>query len=242
MIEKGDRVVLSGKGREFYTRAGEGTLSTDKGILDLGSLIGKTQGEVITSHLGEEFFIRLPRPTDFFTYAARSGAPMLPKDIGMVIAYTGMNRNDSVLDAGTGSGIAAIYFGGIAARVVTYEQREDFAKKAAKNIVDARLENVEVKCEDVLTDTGTYDIIHFDLHCTPEHVFHAHDHLKYGGYLATYTPFLEQTFMVMDTAASLFGEVHTHEVIGRELTRGSRGTRPSTRVSHSGYITIARNI
>ena len=42
---------------------------------------------------------------------------MLPKDIGLVIAYTGMNRHDEVLDAGTGSGIAAIYFVGIAAHV-----------------------------------------------------------------------------------------------------------------------------
>lgn len=52
---------------------------------------------------------------------------MLPRDIGMVIAHTGMNRNDNVLDAGTGSGIAAIYFGGIARHVVTYEKRADFA-------------------------------------------------------------------------------------------------------------------
>lgn len=242
MIGKDDRVVLSGGGREFYVLAGERTLSTDKGIIDLGSIVGKTQGDVVTSHLGVEFTIRIPRPTDFFTYAARSGAPMLPKDIGMVIAYTGMNRGDSVLDAGTGTGIATIYFGGIAGRVVTYEQREDFAKKAEKNIADARLDNVEVKWGDVLTDTGMYDVIHFDLYCTPEHVRHAHAHLRYGGYLATYTPFLEQTFVVMDTAATLFGEVHTHEVIGRELTRGSRGTRPSTRVSHSGYITIARKV
>jgi tRNA A58 N-methylase Trm61 len=29
---------------------------------------------------------------------------MLPKDIGLVIAGTGMNRKDHVLDAGTGTG------------------------------------------------------------------------------------------------------------------------------------------
>ena len=71
---------------------------------------------------------------------------MLPKDIGLVIACTGMNRNDRVLDAGTGSGIAAIYFGGVAGKVVTYEIRPEFARQAEKNVADAKLSNVQVVC------------------------------------------------------------------------------------------------
>ena len=99
MIEEGDRVLLVGEGREFFVKAGQGKLGTDKGQIELASLVGKCGGDVITSHSGAEFTIRIPRPTDFFTYGKRSGAPMLPKDIGLVIAYTGMNHNDDVLDA-----------------------------------------------------------------------------------------------------------------------------------------------
>ncbi|HJJ39407.1 MAG TPA: protein-L-isoaspartate carboxylmethyltransferase, partial [Methanocorpusculum sp.] len=60
----------------------------------------------------------------------------------------------------------------------------------------------------------------------------------------TYTPFLEQTFTVMDTARRLFGDenVQTVEIMERELSRSARGTRPSTRVGHTGYITVARKI
>ena len=79
---------------------------------------------------------------------------MLPKDIGLVIAYTGMNSNDDVLDAGTGSGIAAIYFGGIAKSVKTYEVRPEFSKLAQKNITEAKLPNVEAIAADVLTAEG----------------------------------------------------------------------------------------
>ena len=117
MIEAGDRVLLVGEGREFWVKAGPGKLGTDKGQIELESLVGKSGGDVITTHSGAEFTIRIPRPTDFFAFGKRSGAPMLPKDIGLVIAYTGMNHNDDVLDAGTGSGIAAIYFGGVAKSV-----------------------------------------------------------------------------------------------------------------------------
>lgn len=240
MIEPNDRIILLHADREYFVRAGAGKLSTDLGMIDLPALVGLGPGDVITSHLGTPFHIRIPRPTDFFSHARRSGAPMLPKDIGMVIALTGMNGRDTVLDAGTGSGIASIFFGGVARSVTTYEIREDFARKAEINIQEAKLNNVTVIAGDVLEASGAFDVVHFDLHISGDHVIKAHELLTPGGYLATYTPFLEQTFTVMDTAEGLFAEVHTHELIERELSRTNRGTRPSTRVCHSGYITIAR--
>jgi tRNA (adenine57-N1/adenine58-N1)-methyltransferase len=240
MIEAGDRVLLTGEGREFFVRAGQGKLSTDKGQIDLASLVGKSGGDTVTTHNGSQFVIRIPRPTDFFTYGKRSGAPMLPKDIGFVIAYTGMNHNDDVLDAGTGSGIAAIYFGGVAKSVKTYEIRPEFSALAQKNIAEARLANVEAVPKDFLDAEGSFDVVHLDMQIRPEHVAHAFALLRPGGYLACYTPFLEQMAIVVDSATPLFYEVHTHELIEREMTRSKRGTRPSTSVCHSGYVTIAR--
>ncbi|MDD1689399.1 MAG: protein-L-isoaspartate carboxylmethyltransferase [Methanoregula sp.] len=240
MIEEGDRVLLVGAGREFFVKAGKGSLGTDKGQLDLAAIVGKNAGEIITSHSGAEFIIRIPRPTDFFTYGKRSGAPMLPKDIGLVIAYTGMNHNDDVLDAGTGSGIAAIYFGGVARSVKTYEVRPEFSTLAMKNITEAKLANVEAVAKDFLESEGSFDVVHLDLQVQSEHVTHAYSLLRSGGYLACYTPFLEQMAIVVDAATELFSEVHTHELIEREMTRSKRGTRPSTSVCHSGYVTIAR--
>ncbi len=240
MIEKNDRVLLVGQGREYWVRAGTGIFSTDKGQVDLSALVGMNPGDPIATHTGSAFTVRIPRPTDFFTHGKRSGAPMLPKDIGLVIAYTGMNRNDVVLDAGTGSGIAAIYFGSVAGTVKTCEIRPEFAALAKKNIEEAKLENIEVIAADVLAATGTFDVVHLDLQVLPEHVVHAHSLIRPGGYLACYTPFLEQMAVVVDAATALFPEVHTHELIEREMTRSKRGTRPSTSVCHSGYVTIAR--
>jgi tRNA (adenine57-N1/adenine58-N1)-methyltransferase len=71
-------------------------------------------------------------------------------------------------------------------------------------------------------------------------VARAYTLLTPGGYLACYTPFIEQMTTVIDAAQELFPEIHTHELIGREMTRSKRGTRPSTSVCHSGYVTIAR--
>ncbi len=158
MIEPGDRVLLVGEGREFFVKAGPGNLGTDKGQIDLNPLVGKSGGDIITTHSGAEFTVRIPRPTDFFTYGKRSGAPMLPKDIGLVIAYTGMNHNDDVLDAGTGSGIAAIYFGGVAKSVKTYEIRPEFSTLAMKNITESKLTNVEAVAKDFLDAEGAHSM------------------------------------------------------------------------------------
>jgi len=240
MIRSGQRILLVGEERKYFLRAGNGTFSTDRGVISLDEIVGAEPGDVIRSHNGTEFSILLPKAPDFFEYAKRSGAPMLPKDIGLVVAYTGMNRNDTVLDSGTGTGIASIYFGGIAQKVTTCEVRSDFARIAEANIRDAGFTNVEVLASDVLEIQGLYDIVHFDMMITPEHIRHAFSLLRPGGYLACYTPFLEYLFGVMDAAEPLFSELKAVECIEREMSRTKRGTRPSTRVGHTGYLTIAR--
>lgn len=240
MIEQEQRVLLVGKDREYFVRAGMGTLSTDLGIIPLSDILDKIPGDTIATHKGQEFTILLPRPIDFFSHAIRSGAPMLPRDIGFVIGQTGMNRHDRVLDAGTGSGIAAIYFGGIALSVDTYEIRPEFARKAEKNIQEAGLDNVRVFPTDVREAVGAYEIVHLDMHVSVEHIQFARTLLSPGGFFACYTPFLEQMSLVLDTGAALFRQVQAFEVNEREMTRSARGTRPSTRVGHSGYIIIAR--
>jgi len=240
-----NRVIIRGHGREYYVRAGEGELSTDLGMIDLAEVAEIESGDVVKTHLGKSFTVLAPSATDFFSHGKRTGAPMMPKDIGMVIAYTGMSRRSRVLDAGTGSGIAAIFFGGVADTVVTCEVRKNFSQTAAGNIRDAGLSNVECRACDVLeVRDGPFDVVHLDMMIEPQHVEQAYELLRTGGYFATYTPFLEQTFCVMDTARRLFGEecVQTFECMERELTRSARGTRPSTKVSHTGYLTISRRL
>ena len=150
MIAAGERVILFGKGKTYLVHAGEGSLGTDLGMVDLSVLTGKEPGDILTTKAGKELTIRLPRATDFFEQAKRSGAPMLPRDIGLVIGLCGMNKQDHVLDAGTGSGVAAVFFAGVAGKVTTCERREEFFRLAQENIRETGLSNIEVLNRDVL--------------------------------------------------------------------------------------------
>ncbi|HTX43396.1 MAG TPA: methyltransferase domain-containing protein, partial [Methanocella sp.] len=157
--------------------------------------------------------------------------------------------SDVVLDAGTGSGVLAIYLGTIAKKVISYEVNEQFVEVARKNVARAGLSNVEVRHGDVLKELyeadigaeGPFDVVTLDMQGSDEAAGGAHDVLKPGGFLATYSPFFEQaasTRRAIERAG--FPEYDTIILGEQELEVGKRGTRPSTRVGHTGFITIAR--
>lgn len=245
VITDGSVVLLEGKKREYLVEVSDKKFHTDHGILDLGELRDKKFGDVIRTHLGHEYTILKPRAPDFFRHCKRTGAPMMPKDIGIILAYTGLCPEDTVLDAGTGSGILAIYLGIIAKKVITYERNEEFVKTAKQNIGVAGLRNVEVRHADIVSEIPRlrkkFDLITLDMKDAAMVVPHVKKVLKPGGFLATYSPFFEQTEDIrIAIEKEGFSEVQTLECIERKLEFTKRGTRPSTRVAHTGFITIAR--
>lgn len=234
-----------GKMKEYFVMP-EGELHSDLGVIKLDELRTKTFGDKIMSHLGAEFIIQKPKAPDFFRHAKRTGAPMMPKDIGVIISNTGLCSSDYVLDAGTGSGILAIYLGGIAKKVVSCEIREEFLLLARQNIALAGLSNIELRRGDIVEEIQRmdekFDVITLDTMAAAQVVPHVPDVLYAGGFLAAYSPFFEQTKEIREAIGkTAYTEVHTFETIEREVSFSERGTRPSTaRVGHTGFITIAR--
>ncbi len=234
-----------GKVKEYFA-VQAGKLHTDLGIIDLDELRTKSFGDLICSHLGAEFVIQKPKAPDFFRYAKRTGAPMMPKDIGAIISNTGLCSSDQVLDAGTGSGILAIYLGGIAERVVTCEIREEFIEVARQNFALAGLSNIELRHADIAVEIQRldekFDVITLDMMDASKAIPHVPGVICPGGYLAVYSPFFEQAKEIRGAIEKTrVTDVTTIEIIEREISFTVRGTRPSTsRVGHTGFITIAR--
>lgn len=239
------KIFHSGKIKKYFVLP-EGEMHTDLGIIKLDELKEKSYGDKICSHIGFEFLIQKPRAPDFFNHARRTGAPMMPKDIGVIIANTGLCSTDHVLDSGTGSGILSIYLGGIARKVITYEIREDFIGIALENIAITGLSNIEVRCGDIVEEIRKidekFDVVTLDTGAAAQVIPYVPSVLYTGGYLAVYSPFFEQTKEVREAIEKTdFTEVRTIETIEREIAFTDRGTRPSTsRVGHTGFITLVR--
>ncbi|RJT06131.1 methyltransferase domain-containing protein [Halococcus sp. IIIV-5B] len=241
-------VLLVGEGREYLREPGE-RLETDLGYLDVPDEI--ETGDTVETHLGTEFRVRGLRGPDLFEHFERTGAPMLPRDIGLVIGHTGVSASDRVLDIGTGTGVLAACLGRTGASVVSYERDPEFAEVARENMalagVDGR-ENeygtVEVRTGDGLDDLEThseFDLVTLDTGDAPAIVEHVPDLLVPGGFLAVYSPFIESVRETVETAREVGLDPETYETIQREMDVGERGTRPSTAgVGHTGYLVFAR--
>ncbi|WP_225333626.1 tRNA (adenine-N1)-methyltransferase [Halomicrobium urmianum] len=230
--------------REHLLSPGD-TLESDLGIMEVPDDV--EPGDVVETHLGEAFTVRGLRGPDLFEHLERTGAPMMPRDVGLVVGRTGLQSGDRVLDAGTGTGVLAAYLGRIGASVVTYERDPEFAEVARQNMADAGVADaVEVRTGDVtdeLDDLGQqFDAITLDTGDAAAVVERAPDLLVPGGFVAVYSPFVEQSREAVEAAREVgLEDVESLETIQRELDVGDRGTRPSTRgVGHTGYLTFAR--
>lgn len=241
-----DIVLVTRGDREYLLEPGE-TLETDLGVLELPKEI--SPGAIVETHLGEPFEVRPVRGPDLFAHLERTGAPMMPRDIGLIIGHTGISAGDSVLDAGTGTGILAAYLGRLSVNVVSYEQNPTFAETARKNMELAGVTaNVEVRtgdlCDEIDNLDQSFDLVTLDTGDAPQLVSQAPDLLEAGGYIAVYCPFVETARDCERAAREVtLAKIETYETIQRTMKFDSRGSRPATAgVGHTGYLTFARKI
>ncbi|MFB6085469.1 MAG: methyltransferase domain-containing protein [Halodesulfurarchaeum sp.] len=236
-------ILLVRDDREFLVEPGA-EVHTDLGVIDVPPDV--EPGDSVETHLGEPFRVRALRGPDLFNHFERTGAPMMPKDIGLVVGHTGVAAGDRVLDAGTGTGVLAAYLGRMGAAVTTYERKPEFAETARENMeLAAVMDRVEVRTGELgesLGELDGFDAVTLDTEDAPEIVAEAPSVLVSGGHLAVYSPFIEAARAV-DLAArdAGLGDVETVETIQRRMDFDERGSRPQTAgVGHTGYLTFAR--
>lgn len=170
----------------------------------------------------------------------RAPQVILPKDIGIIFAYSGVNRNSSCIDAGTGSGWLAISLARVAKRVVSYEIREDFAKLAERNRINEGLDNLEIKNLDfkAKVEEKNFDLVVLDMPEAHNAIKNAKGALRDGGMLVGYMPQMEQVKKFVSKMERMkFTGIITFEVILRDMLVRKEGMRPSTKgVWHTAYL------
>ncbi|MEF8851600.1 MAG: methyltransferase domain-containing protein [Haloarculaceae archaeon] len=241
--------------REYLLAPGD-TLETDLGVLEVPEDVAA--GDTVETHLGKAFTARVLRGPDLFAHFERTGAPMMPRDVGLVVGHTGVGRGDRVLDAGTGTGVLSAYLGRCGAEVTTYERDPEFAEVARENMrlagvvgrVEVRTGDLTEELDDLVDGGGEdgsddgFDVLTLDTRDADAVVARAPELLADGGYVAVYSPFVEQTREVVQAAREAgLGDVESLETIQREMDFDDRGSRPSTAgVGHTGYLTFARQV
>jgi len=169
---------------------------------------------------------------------------VLPKDIGIILAYSGVGKNSVVVDAGAGSGWLAVALANVAKKVVSYEWREEFAELAEKNAKRAGVgEWLEIKRKNVFEgiDEQDVDLVTLDLADAELAVPHAYKALRKGGMVFGYLPHIEQARKFYEACEKEgFSDLHMAECIVRDYLVRTAGVRPeNTGLTHTAYIVFA---
>jgi tRNA (adenine57-N1/adenine58-N1)-methyltransferase len=249
-ISEGDYVLLCLDTRRTYmlkVEAGK-TFHTHKGYVKLDELIGKKFGVAFQSSLGIEFTALKPTLEDYIMKSSRKTQITYPKDIALIVMFSGIGPGSRVAESGTGTGAlttALAHYVKPNGKVYTYEYREEFQKNAEKNLKRANLlDYVELKSGDVTAgiEKRDLDAVILDLAVPWLVVPHAYEALKPSGTLVSFSPTIDQVVKTVEALKeNNFVFIETVECMMRAMQVERGKTRPHTMMTgHTGYITHAR--
>jgi tRNA (adenine57-N1/adenine58-N1)-methyltransferase len=250
IIREGDSVLLYlDRKRTYLVKVETGkTFHTHKGFVKLDELVGKDYGAQVKSSMGATFIALKPTLRDYIFKMLRKTQITYPKDIALIVMFSGIGPGSQVVEAGTGTGAltaALAFYVRPTGRVYSYEIREEFMETALKNLEKAGVsEFVDIKNKDVTQgiDEKEVDAVILDM-ATPWLVIpNARQALKGSGALVSFSPTIDQVVKTVEALKENgFVDVGTIECLmrGMQIERGK--TRPETLMTaHTGYITHAR--
>ncbi len=227
-----------------------GSFHTHRGILNHDELIGLPWGSQVFSHQGSPFFILQPSLADLLVDLKRSTQIMYPKDIGFILSSMSVGPEQTVLEAGTGSGsmtVALAYAVGPKGHVVTYERRPEFQALARKNLgrlgLDARVDFKLGDIADGLSETDV-DAVFLDVPNPYDYIRQVRSALKPGGFFCNLVPTINQVEKLLySLRRERFAFIEVCELLMRYYKPEPTRLRPTDRmVAHTGYLTFARRI
>jgi tRNA (adenine57-N1/adenine58-N1)-methyltransferase len=249
-IDEGESVLLYlDRKRTYLVMVERGkNLHTHKGFIQLDELIGRDYGTRIDSSMGVEFVALRPTMRDHVFKMLRRTQITYPKDIALIIVFSGVGPSSRVVEAGTGTGAltsALAFYVKPTGRVYSYEIREDFVETALKNLKKAGVsEYVDLRNKDITEgiDEKEVDAVFLDLATPWLAVPHAYPALKGSGTIVSFSPTIDQVVKTVEALKENgFVDIDTVECLMRRMQIERGKTRPQTLMTgHTGYITVAR--
>jgi len=204
-IEPGDAVVLihRKKHKKLCIRIKSGEkIHTQWGIITADDIIGKTPGDIVRSHLGDEFVVfkallyEKIEHSRLFKYVTQI---VRPRDWGLIISFSNIRPGSRVVEIGTGSGAFTAFLCEIVKPdgfVYSYERLAERANVAIQNLQQLNIPKIyEIKVRDPAkdgVDEKDVDAVFVDIPEPWTVVWTAYDALIPGGIFIAYVPTFNQ--------------------------------------------------
>ena len=229
-------------GKKYSVKSLEEDFHTSAGIISAKDL--QSTSTALTSSKGEKFILINPVFADLWEQLQRGPQVVIQKDIGLIIAKTGINQNSVVVDAGGGSGSLCLSLANICKEITVYETNPDHYDIIAKNAKFCNIKNIILKQENIYQGIPeqNVDLITLDLPEPWQVTRHAEQSLKTGGFLVVYLPNLHQVKMFIDsTARTQITVIETIELLERKWKIDDKIMRPEfDMLGHTGFLTFCR--
>ncbi len=223
---------------------------THLGIIDVSSIIGMEYGSAIRTTEGKLIFLMEPTIHDFIMKSERKTQIVYPKDLGYIVARTGLKNGSKVLEVGTGSGALATFMASIVkpeGHIYSFDVNSDFMEMAKRNLEKAGMAKyVTMHQHDPHqgVDIRNVDVATVDLGDPWTVVDQVYDALKGGGAFVAICPTMNQ---IERTAAQLkksgYADIDCVELMIRNIEAREGMTRPSMRmIGHTTYLVFARKV
>lgn len=241
------KILIAQGGRKFYVTDTDKDMHTQYGFIKFNELQKANDGDILKTNTGKEMTLFTPTFIDIYEKIKRQAQIIPLKDIGLIIAETGLSSDWKILDSGAGSGALACFMAHLASKgkVFTYDIREDHLSVCEKNIEFFGLKNIICSIHDVYKDfpQKNADLITLDLPEPWLAIKNAKEALKVGGFLVSYSPSVPQMADFVNSIPEGMIHLKTIEIIEREWEVTGRKVRPKTAaIGHSGFLTFMRRI
>ncbi|PIN73900.1 tRNA methyltransferase [Candidatus Woesearchaeota archaeon CG10_big_fil_rev_8_21_14_0_10_45_16] len=229
-------------GKKYYVKDLAEDFHTSAGIISKNDL---KKNKAVSSK-GKHFTILTPTFVDFWENLQRGPQVMIQKDIGLILARTGVNSGSKIVDAGGGSGSLCLSLANVCKEVTVYEIHPEHYDIIQKNVKNIGFKNLILKQDNIYNGIAEkeLDLITLDLPEPWQVTEHAEKALKEGGFLVVYLPNLGQVKLFLDsTRRTGITVLETVELIERKWKIEDNIMRPEFQMlGHTGFLTFCRKL
>ena len=231
-------------GKKFLVKNLSEDFHTSAGTIKSADL--KSDKSTIESNKKEMFFLFDATFPDLWENFQQGTQKIIAKDIGFIIAKTGIGKNSIIVDAGGGIGSLALSLANICKEIIVYEQNPQHMKVLENNVKLCGVKNIKIKNQNIYEGISEkeIDVITLDLPEPWQAVQQAERSLKNGGFLVVYLPNLNQVKQFIDsTKGTVIHVIETIELIERKWMIDNQSMRPEFEMlGHTGFLTFCRRM